>query len=344
MRLSARRGSVLVAGLCGATAIVAGCGGDDPPSAGGSAATEKAKRIAVVLPDVSNPYWTALKDGAETEGKRLGFEVNVQAAPSGTVEEQAVTLQNLIPESYDCYVPAPAVDTNLIQPVAEIARKEKPIVVADGPWNYEAAEAAGATIATHLASNNLLAGQEAGKAMAELLRGKGDVAVVGGPEGNTSAAQRRDGFKQAAEGGGLKVVQAIAADYDREKALNGATEILRAHPDLKGFFAANDVMALGIAKALENAGRKDVEVVGLDGIQDALQAIKDGTISATVSQYPYAEGVMSVDACASLIDGKDVPEKADSPVSVIDDGNVDEAIAAFPKPVEDFENPYAAGK
>jgi ribose transport system substrate-binding protein len=340
MGLRIRAARALVAGLA-ALACVMGCGAERSDR---SAAASESKRIAVVLPDVSNPYWTALKDGAEMEGRRIGVDVNVQAAPSGTVEEQAQTLQNLIPEDYDCYVPAPAVDTNLIQPVAEIARKDRPVVVADGPWNYQAAEAAGAEIATHLASNNLLAGEEGGKAMVELLGGKGKVAVIGGPEGNTSAANRRDGFTSAAEAGGLEVVQAIAADYDREKALNGATEILRRHHDLAGFFAANDVMALGIAKALENAGRTDVKIVGLDGIEDALAAIKKGTMSATVSQYPYAEGVMAVDACVRLMRGEDVPEKADSPISVVDSGNVDEAVAAFPKPVGDFENPYEVGR
>jgi ABC-type sugar transport system substrate-binding protein len=343
MRLSVHRASVLVVGMCGLSIALAACGGDDSSSDGGSGADSK-RKIAVVMPDVSNPYWTALKDGAETEAKRLGVGVNVQAPPTATVadvEEQAKTLQNLIPENYDCYVAAPAVDTNLIQPVAEIAEKGKPVVVADGPWNYDAAEAAGAKIETHLASNNLLAGEEAGKAMAGLLGGEGDVAIVGGPEGNTSAANRRDGFTKTAEAGGLKVVQAIAADYDREKALNGATDILRARRDIKGFFAANDLMALGIAKALENAHRTDVKIVGLDGIEDALEAIKNGRMSATVSQYPYAEGIMSIDACVRLIDGESVPEKADSPINVINSDNVEDAIEVFPKPSDDFENPYA---
>ena len=339
MRLIGCR-TLLVTGACGMAIAMSACGNDDESGGSGSASGEK-KRIAVVLPDVSNPYWDALREGAEAQGAKHGVTVNVQAAPSGTVEEQAVTLQNLAADDYDCYAPAPAVDTNLIQPVAEIAKQDAPVVIVDGPWNYEAAEAAGAEIATHIASDNLAAGKEAGSEMAELLGGEGAVAIVGGPEGNTSAAQRRDGFRETAEAGGLDVIQAIAADYDREKALNGATDILRAHPELRGFFAANDVMALGIVQTLRNANRTDVRVVGLDGTADALKAIKDGRMSATVSQYPYAEGVMAVDACVALMDGGSVPEQADSPIAVIDAENVDEAIAQAPKPSDDFESPFA---
>ena len=82
------------------------------------------------------------------------------------------------------------------------------------------------------------------------------------------------------------MVQTVAADWDREKALNAAGDILRANPDLGGIYAANDTMALGAAQAAQNAGNTTVKVIGTDGDQSALQAIQSGGLTATVSSTP----------------------------------------------------------
>ena len=93
--------------------------------------------------------------------------------------------------------------------------------------------------------------------MVETLGGSGKVALIGGISGDVTSGARLDGFKQGA--GDLEIVQTVAADWDRQTAQTRATDILSANPDLKGFFSANDDMALGIARAVANAkqDRKD---------------------------------------------------------------------------------------
>ena len=126
------------------------------------------------------------------------------------------------------------------------------------------------------------------------------------------------------------MVQTVAADWDREKALNAAGDVLRANPDLGGIYAANDTMALGAVQAAQNAGNTTVEVIGTDGDQSALDSIKSGGLTATVSQYPYVVGAMGVEACLAAAQGKTLPQKVDAPLALITSDNIDQARPATP--------------
>jgi ABC-type sugar transport system substrate-binding protein len=118
---------------------------------------------------------------------------------------------------------------------------------------------------------------------------------------------------------------------------------MRANPDIKGFFAANDQMALGIAQAVKNAGKKgQVAIIGVDGIEDALKAVKAGDMSATVSQYPYTIGQLGVEACLAASNGKTLPSNVKAPVQVVTKDNVAKAERNFPKPVENYNDPFAS--
>jgi ABC-type sugar transport system substrate-binding protein len=123
-----------------------------------------------------------------------------------------------------------------------------------------------------------------------------------------------------------------------------ARALLRSNPGVAGFFAANDQMALGIARAVDDAGRQgQAAVVGVDGIEQALKAIQRGAMSATVSQYPYTIGQLGVEACLAAIRDEPLPAKVDAPVQVVTRENVARAQSNFPRPVERFDDPFALG-
>src|SRR4051794_7986322 len=99
-------------------------------------------------------------------------------------------------------------------------------------------------------------------------------------------------------------------------------------------------MALGIADAVRAAGKTGkVRIIGLDGIAEALDAVRAGSISATVSQYPYVMGQMAVRACTAAARGARLPARVDAPIALLTKGNVARAIDAFPRPVERYSNP-----
>jgi len=320
----------------------AGCGSSDSDGASGSSGADSAK-VAAVIKGLDNPFFQTMEAGIKDESKTASVSTTVQAAQSITdTTGQADKLTGLAGQSFGCFLVNPISGTNLVQGMARIAAKGTPIVNIDSPVDASAAKAADAAPATYIGTDNTQAGELAGKHMAELLGGSGKVAVIGGISGDVTSGARIDGFKQGLGSGGT-VVQTVAADWDRQQALTKATDILRANPDLKGFFSANDDMGLGIARAIANAHKTGkVFVISVDGIKDALQAVQSGDVTAVVAQYPYVIGAMGIEACKAAAAGKTLPDNVKAPVELITQDNAAQALQKTPKPVGTYDDPFTA--
>src|SRR5207253_1741837 len=230
-------------------------------------------------------------------------------------------LEALGAERASCYVVNPINQTNLIEPLSHVA-KGTPIVNIDSPVDQEAAKALGVRITAYVGTDNLAAGRLAADAMARSVGRGAKVAVIGGIPGDATSESRTRGFTDGVQGR-FDVVQVSAADFDRGRARLAADEILRARPSVQGVFAVNDEMALGTAEAVAAAARgRSVAVIGVDGIPEALDAVKSGVLSATVAQYPYTVGQLGVEACLATIRGKSVPANIVAPIQVVTPDNV----------------------
>ncbi|GAA2025619.1 substrate-binding domain-containing protein [Pseudokineococcus marinus] len=315
--------------------LASACGGEqdatssDTPSGDGGDV-----RVAAVIKGLDNPFFQAMRDGIEAGASDAGVGVEVQAAQSITdTTGQAERLTALAQQSYDCYVVNPITGNNLVQGLAQLP-EGTPVVNIDQPVDEEAAQAAGLEIDSYIGTDNEAAGALAGEHMVELLGGSGTVGLVAGVAGDVTSAARIDGFSSAASD--LDLLPVVSADWNRQQALTAATDLITANPDIKGFFAANDDMGLGIARAVANAGLEDqISVISVDGNEEALQAVADGDLAATVAQYPYAVGQLGVEACASLARGEDVEAEVDAPVALVTPDVAEQALAAFPQPFED---------
>ena len=238
----------------------------------------------------------------------------------------------------DCYVVNPITSTNLIGALRGVRR---PIVNVDSPLDRSAAKRAGIRPRTYIGTDDFAAGRLAGRRMASLLRGGGRVALIGGLVENINSGRRLRGFERGLRGTAVRVVARTNADYRRTEAEVAAGRILRTHPHLSGFFAASDLMALGAADAVRTAGRTGgVTILGLDGIPEALDAIRAGTISGTVAQYPWVMGRMAVEACVAAVRGAALPRKVDAPIALVTRANVRRAIAAVPRPFRPYFDPF----
>jgi ribose transport system substrate-binding protein len=338
-RLSPHRG-VAAAVTAAALVLVSACGSSDSGGGSGSGSTGNAK-VAAVIKGLDNPFFQSMEQGINEQAKASGTSVTVQAANSITdTTGQADKLTSLAGQDFSCFVVNPISGTNLIQGIAQLAAKKKTIVNIDSPVDTAAAKAAGATPATYIGTNNESAGEKAGTQMLTFLPGGGKVAIIGGTAGDVTSGARVDGFTKATTGK-LTVVQTVAANWDRQEALTQATNILRAQPDLVGFFVANDDMGLGVARAVATAGKTGkVRVISVDGIKDALTAVKAGQVDAVVAQYPYAIGQMGLEACQAAAAGKTLPANVEAPVEVVTKDNADQALAATPKPFGTYEDPF----
>jgi ABC-type sugar transport system substrate-binding protein len=329
-----------------AALALSACGSSGSTSAGSSGSASSgtgAAKIAAVIKGLDNPFFQTMERGIKDQSASGGASTTVQAAASITdTTGQADKLTGLAGQDYSCYIVNPISGTNLVQGLAQLAAKKKTIVNIDSPIDAKAATAASATPATYIGTDNVQAGETAGKQMAKLLPQGGTVAVIGGIAGDVTSGARIEGFQKGI-GSGITVVQTVAANWERQEALTQATNLLRAHPDLKGFFSANDDMGLGIARAIANSGKTGkVEVISVDGVKDALDAVKAGTLSATVAQYPYAIGLMGVEACQAAAKGKTLPTNVKAPVELITKDNATKALAVTPKPVATYDDPFAA--
>jgi ribose transport system substrate-binding protein len=321
----------------GAAVLAAGCssGSDDSSSS-------DAVKVAAIIKGLDNPFFQSMEQGIDEKAKADDVSTTVQAATSITdTTGQADKLNALAGQDYSCYIVNPISGTNLIQGIAQLAAKDKTIVNIDSPIDASAAEAADATPATYIGTDNVQAGETAGKHMSELLPSGGELAVIGGISGDATSNARVEGFTKGLASN-LKIVQTVSANWDRQEALTQATNVLRAHPGVVGFFVANDDMALGVARAVADAGKTgDVHIISVDGIKDALEAVKSGELSAVVAQYPYAIGSMGVEACQAAATGKSLPSNVKAPVALVTAANADKALAATPKPFEAYSDPFA---
>ncbi|MEN3282643.1 MAG: ribose transport system substrate-binding protein [Solirubrobacteraceae bacterium] len=296
--------------------------------------------MGVVLNYLDDPFFVAIYEGTRAEATRLDVHATVRSVPSNAdLAGQAAQVRALVAGRQDCYVVNPITGTNLVGALRGVRR---PIVNIDSPIDPAAAKRARVRVRTYIGTNDFAAGALAGARMAALLRA-GEVALVGGIGDNVNSGLRLSGFERGIRGSRLNVVARVNADYNRTKAAIAAERILRTHPHVAGFFAASDNMALGIADAVGGEGRTgEVRIIGLDGSADALEAIRAGSIDATISQYPYVMGQMAVEACAAAARGARLPARVDAPIALLTRGNVARAIAAFPKPFTPYSDPYRA--
>jgi ABC-type sugar transport system substrate-binding protein len=282
-----------------------------------------------------------MQTGVEAAAQDRKADVRVSAATSlEDTAGQASKLEALIAEELDCYVVNPINQSNLAQALSHMP-PDTPVVNIDSPVGADEARALEIDIATYIGTDNRAAGALAADTMAERVDRGAAVGVIGGIPGDVSSTDRVDGFVAGA-GGRFEPLDPVSADWDERKAMRAARDLLREEPGIDGIFAANDQMALGVARAVAAAGRKGrVAVVGVDGIDEALDAVERGAMSATVSQYPYTMGALGVEACLAAVSGASLPARLDAPIQVVTRRNVERAEANFPRPVQPFDDPFA---
>jgi ABC-type sugar transport system substrate-binding protein len=296
-------------------------------------------RVGVVLKGLDNPFFVAMYEGVKAESGRRGVDASVRAAKDiADVAGQAALARALVAGRKDCYVINPITATNL---VAALRGAKRPIVNVDSPIDAAAAKRAGVRVRAYIGTNDFAAGRRAGATMVSLLQGEGTVALIGGLPDSVNSRLRLKGFERGIHGTRVRAIAQVDADYVRARAEVAAERILHMHPRLSGFFAVNDEMALGVADAVRSVGKtRNVTIIGVDGIPEALDAVRAGSISATVSQYPYVMGQMAVEACVAAARGARLPARVDAPIAVVTKSNVARASSTFPRPFRDYSDPF----
>lgn len=273
-------------------------------------------RIAVVLKALTNQYWQGIQKGAQAAADDLGVDVTIQAASSESAQTEQLTIaQTLLGQNFDGYVVAPESTSNLSPALKQMQAQGAPIVNVDD---------ARVPATVYVGPDHELDGSQAAAEFAQDFPNGAKVAQVEGQAGSSAAILRIKGFKEGVKkAGNLDLVASVPGDWDADKAFAAAQQIIQQHPDVKGIYANNDTMAIGVAKAVQASG-KDIEVVGTDGVPEAVDAVRKGTMFATVSPLPYWEGYWAVESVVRLLEGQELAPWIVAPAQLITKKNVDD--------------------
>ncbi|SMD16974.1 ribose ABC transporter substrate-binding protein RbsB [Sporomusa malonica] len=277
--------------------LIAGCGGNQSKE---PAPAAKKAVVGLAVSTLNNPFFVDLKDGAKAAADANGLELVVMDAQNDA-SKQLANIENLIQQKVSVIIVNP-VDSKAIVPAIEAANKANiPVITVDRG-------AAGGTVVSSIASDNVAGGKMAGQLIVDKLGGKGKVVELEGIPGTSAANDRGKGFNEAIKAAaGITVVAKQPADFDRAKGMKVMENILQANPEINAVFAHNDEMALGALEAIKAAKRANVMVVGFDATADAVKAVNEGGLAATVAQKPKDMGKISIETAKKVIAKETVP-------------------------------------
>ncbi|MER8750279.1 substrate-binding domain-containing protein [Mesorhizobium sp. M1050] len=275
-------------------------------------------KAGAVSKTLTNEYWRSLGEGYKAFGDKVGIPVVYQAAQSeGDQLGQLTIAEGLVTQGYNVLLVSPQTDANL-QPIMEQAKAANvPVVNVNDAVIPQAEHYVG-----NVQRDN---GVRVAKWFIKNRPNGGKVAIVEGQAGVYAAVQRTDGFKSTiTEGGKFEVVASVPGNWDRQTSYDAAVNILQQHPDLIGFYANNDGMALGIVEAVKAAGMQDkVVVFGTDGISDAYASIRAGELTGTVDSFPVLTGEVALETALRLVAGQKLPRVVATPQALITKDNAD---------------------
>ena len=259
--------------------------------------------IGLSLSTLNNPFFVTLKEGAEKAAADAGVKLIVVDAQDDPAKE-ATNIEDLIQKGVDALLVNPT-DADAVVPSIQKANKAGiPVFTIDRG-------AAGGDVVSHIASDNVAGGKMAAEFLCNALGGQGKVVELEGIPGTSAARDRGQGFNDymSSECTGVEIVARQTANFNRAEGLTVFENILQAQPEIDGVFAHNDEMILGAIEAAEAAGRaNDIVFVGFDAVDDAVQAVKDGKLAATIAQQPAEMGKLGVYYAVRNLNGEDVPD------------------------------------
>lgn len=298
--------------------LLAGC---DPAPTGGRTT------IAVIPKGTTHVFWQSVHAGA----KKAADELGVTIVWKGPFQEndragQISEVENFINRGVQGICLAPLDDTALRKPVSAAVAKKIPVVVFDSALKSDEQVS---TVST----DNYKGGTLAGERLAEILGKKGKVALLRYMEGSASTAEREQGFLDAIKKHpGLAVASdnqyaGATADTAIQASENLLTSLKTPEGGLKvdGIFAPNESSAIGMLRALENAGLAGkIKFVGFDSSEMLVDALKSGKLHGTVLQNPVKMGYLTVKTMVEHLRGKPVEKRIDTGAVMVTPENMEQ--------------------
>ena len=282
----------------------------------------KVVKIAFVTNNASQ-FWKIAEAGLRKYEKEAKVQVDMKMPPNGTPEDQNQILQNLASQGYDAIAVSVIAPKDQLRILNEVADKTN-LITFDS-------DADKSKRLLYIGTNNFAAGQALGERIVKLLPDGGKIAVFVGMLSTDNAAQRLGGIAAAIKDHKIEIVDKSEDNTDRAKARSNVEDIINSHKDLNLVVGLWNYNGPAIAAALEGLGKQGkIKAAVFDEDDATLDAIKSGTIDATVVQKPFQFGYLSAKWMHDLATNNAEAKKAlpangiiDTGVTVIDKSNVE---------------------
>lgn len=305
----------MVGALVAASALLGltACGGAE----GDDGTTADGMKIGFSQVTQQSPFYVELGKGAKEAASKAGHEL-IFVDANGDVTKQNNDVQDLITRGIDVLVINPVDPKGVAPSLAAAEAAGIQVVTVDRPVESGAA--------AHVGRDNVEMGRLVGEQLVKDLGDEGGKVIeIQGDAGGAVARDRSQGFHEAVEAaGGFEIIEGPYANYIRSEAVTAMQDLLQTNSDVKAVYAHNDDMALGAMQVLNESGRDDVLVFGVDGLTEAVEAIANGDqYGATAFNDPMALGAATIETAVKLVNGEDVPDYVDAGTGLISDENAE---------------------
>jgi ribose transport system substrate-binding protein len=265
----------------------------------------KSKTMVFIPKSTDVTYWLFLRKGATDKANELGYTVDYQGVATEADVAGQVNLVNNIVATKPAGILMAATDAKALQPAVENGIKAGiPIIMVDSGIEDKTIPLANIT------TDNFDGAYKAGLLLADMIGGKGKVANIGITAGSQTGRERSDGFIEAMKKfPDIQVLPVQWTDAIAATAMNIATDLLNANPDLVGFYSAAAPMGVGIAQALKAKGLdQKVKLITFDPSPETLPLFEEVTNNAIIAQDPYQMGYRGVEMLDKVIKGGKIEE------------------------------------
>jgi ribose transport system substrate-binding protein len=310
--------------LMGAGAAVAGTG-----LVAGSARAQDKVTIALIPGLTADGFYVTMHKGAQAAAKALGVDLIYQGAAEWNVTLQVPILEAVIAKKPAAILIAPNDKQQMIEPLRKAHEAGIAVVCVDtfiGTGVFQTGAGDADFPICYVASDNVLGGRMAARALAKAIGEKGKVYVSNTIPNISTTDQREEGFKaEIANWKDIEVLETQFNDDDANKAAAQFQAVLGRTPDLAGVFGANLFSASGAANGAKQAGvAGKVKMAGFDAPESIVAQLKDGTFEMTIAQHPAEIGYFGLAVAHAFVTGNPVPAHIGTGFTVMTAANIDD--------------------
>ncbi|WP_407289541.1 substrate-binding domain-containing protein [Raoultella planticola] len=310
-----------------AASVFSGCNREDSNQTVGADAK---KTLGVTLPNLTNPYYVAMKKSFEENGAAMGFNVKVSIADNDDAK-QLSQVQSFIQQKVDAVAVNCVSSGPCVSVIGQLNQAKIPAFTINLLPDTDGMKQQGISVVQGVQTDQKAGGYLIGEELKAKLgeNGKAVIGIVGEPT-SISANARDDGFKEALKDNkNVSFVALVNGKVEETTSLKVTTEMLQGHPDINIVFSDTEPAAMGALAAINQLGVKDKVALYSFVDKEGVKAIKGNSVlKAGAIQEPVKLAQILVESVKKSLGGEKVPEMINNPPLLVNEKNADDVIGS----------------